>query len=165
MYRNTFNVGFAGVAITAAQDLFSLLASSSSRLAICRAEVWQYSDVGDAASEILAYTWKVGATTVGSGGSAATPRNVKQHTGSKAATFTARVNDTTQASNGTIITLQPNAWNIQAGLLYAPKYDPAQGVDERFVVEAGARIVLSLDSVPADSLTCSGYVQVEEIGL
>jgi hypothetical protein len=74
------------------------------------------------------------------------------------------VNDTTQAGTGTIVTLVASAFNIQAGLLYAPKY--AEGdVDERITVEAGSRFVVSLDSAPADSLTCSGTILFEELGL
>jgi hypothetical protein len=158
MHRNMFTVNFAGVAITAAQDLFALVADTTSRIAICRVEVMQYSDVGDAASEILAYTFKRAASTVGSGGTAATPRNIKGHTGAKSAVTTARVNDTTQATGGTPITLLASAFNIQAGLLYAPKYGGEDQIDERFTVEAGVRFVVSLDSAPADSLTTSGTI-------
>lgn len=164
MHTNLYTVSFAGVAITAAQDLFALVAHSSSRIAICRVEVMQYSDVGDAASEILAYTFKRGATVAGSGGSAATPVPVKGHTGSRAAVTTARVNDTTQAGTGTIVTNLASAFNIQAGLLYAPKYGQPDGIDERYTVEAGVRWVVSLDSAPADSLTTSGTITFEELG-
>ncbi len=165
IYRNFFTVNFAGVAISAAQDLFYLLAASTSRLAICRIEVMQYSDVGDAASEILAYTIKRGtAGTVGSSGSAATPVNVKGHTGARAALTTARVNDTTQASGGTQATVLASAFNIQAGLLYAPRYEREGGIDERITVEAGQRLVVSLDSAPADAITTSGFILFEEIG-
>lgn len=164
VHRNLFTASFAGVAVTAAQDLFALLAGSSSRLAICRVEVMQYSDVGDAASEILAYTFKRGATVAGSGGTAPTPVNIKGHTGAKAAVATARVNDTTQAGTGTIVTVQAGAFNIQAGLLYAPKYGGPADIDERITVEAGSRFVVSLDSAPADSLTFSGTILFEEIG-
>ncbi len=166
VHRNLFTVSFAGVAVTLAQDLFALLAHTTSRLAICRVQVAQYSDVGDAASEILAYTFKRGATVAGTGGTAPTPAKVKGHTGARAATTVARVNDmTTQASGGTIVTLLADAFNIQAGLLYAPKYGDEDGIDERFTVEAGDRFVVSLDSVPADSLTMSGTILFEELGL
>lgn len=165
MHRNIYTVNFAGVGITAAQDLFALLADTNSRIAICRVEVMQYSDVGDAASEILAYTFKRGATVAGSGGSAATPAKVKGHTNARAAVTTARVNDTTQANTGTITTVLASAFNIQAGLLYAPRYGSDQDIDERYTVEAGQRFVVSLDSAPADSLTTSGTIWFEELGL
>jgi hypothetical protein len=158
MHRNLYTVSFAGVAISAAQDLFALVAHATSRIAICRIEVMQYSDVGDAASEILAYTLKRGATVAGSGGTAPTPVSIKGHTGARAAVTTARVNDTTQAGTGTI-------FNIQAGLLYAPKYGGEDEVDERITVEAGSRFVVSLDSAPADAITTSGTITFEELGL
>lgn len=164
MLRNLYTASFAGVAVTAAQDLFALLAHTTSRIAICRVEVMQYSDVGDAASEILAYTFKRGATVAGSGGTAPTPVSVKGHTGARAAVTTARVNDTTQAGTGTIVTLAASAFNIQAGLLYAPRYLEGD-VDERITVEAGGRFVVSLDSAPADSLTMSGTILFEELSL
>ncbi len=165
VHRNLFTASFAGVGITGAQDLFALLAHATSRLAICRIEVMQYSDVGDAASEILAYTLKRGATVAGSGGTAPTPVNIKGHTGARAATTVVRVNDTTQAGTGTIVTVNAGAFNIQAGLLYAPKYGGPDQIDERITVEAGSRFVVSLDSAPADSLTSSGSILFEEIGL
>jgi hypothetical protein len=158
MHRNLYTVSFAGVAISAAQDLFALVAHATSRIAICRIEVMQYSDVGDAASEILAYTLKRGATVAGSGGTAPTPVSIKGHTGARAAVTTARVNDTTQAGTGTIVT-------IKAGLLYAPKYGGEDEVDERITVEAGSRFVVSLDSAPADAITTSGTITFEELGL
>lgn len=163
MHRHLYNVCFENVGVTAVQDLFALVAASSSRLAICRAEVWQFSDVGDAAAEMLRLTWKRGATVVGSGGSAATPAAVKAW--GRAAVTTARVNDTTQAGTGTIVTLMATAMHIAAGYVYAPRFGSIDSTDERITVEASQRLVLSLDSTPADSLSMSGYVTFEEIGL
>ena len=91
--------------------------------------------------------------------------NAKGHTGAAAAVTVARVNDTTQAGTGTIVTLLASAFNIQAGLLYAPRYGGEDQVDERITVEAGSRFVVSLDSVPADSLTMNGTITFEELGL
>lgn len=164
MHRNLYTASFSNVAVTAAQDLFALLAHSSSRIAICRAEVMQVSDVGDAAAEILAYSFKRGATVAGSGGSAPTPVPVKGHTGARAAVTVARVNDTTQAGTGTIATVLAGGFHISAGLIYAPKYGAEADVDERITVEAGQRIVLSLDTAPADSLTMYGTILFEELG-
>lgn len=165
MHRHLYAVSFAGVAVSAAQDLFALLAHATSRVAICRIEVMQYSDAGDAASEILAYSLKRGATTVGSGGEAGVVVNVKGFTGARAAVTTARINDTTQAADGSPATVIAGAFNIQAGLLYAPRYGGRHDLDERIVIEAGQRFVVSLDSAPADELTTSGTIIFEEIGL
>lgn len=167
MHRNIFTAVFAGVAVTAPQDLFGLVLSATSRVAICRIEVGQYSDAGDAQSELLAYTLKrfSAAATTGSGGTSPTARNTKGHSGAKAAITTVRVNDTTQLTGGTSQTLVAGAFNVQAGLLYAPKYGTEDQVDERITIEAGDKFAVSLDSAPADSLTMSGVITFEEIGL
>lgn len=163
MHRLLYTVSFAAVAVTAAQDLFALLAHASSRIAICRAEVWQTSDFGDAQAEILAYTFKRGATVAGSAGTAATPVNVKAW--GRAAVTTARVNDTVQAGTGTIVTVLAGGFNVAAGLVYAPKFGADNHIDERITVEQGQRLVLSLDGTPADSVTMSGSITFEELGL
>ncbi len=156
-----YTVQFSAVAVTAAQDLFALLAATNSRIAICRIEVAQYSDAGDAASELLPIQLIRGATVAGSGGTAPTPVNVKAW--GRTAVTTARVNDTTQASGGSPVIIQSGAWNVQAGFLYAPRYD--EHVDERITVEAGQRFVVSSPGAPADSLTTSGTITFEELGL
>jgi hypothetical protein len=166
MIRQLYTVPFAGVAVTAVQDLFYLLAPTTSRLALCRIEVFQTTDVGDAASEHLAYTIKrAAAGTVGSGGNAATPVPVKGHTNAKVAATTARINDTTQATGGSPVTVLASAFSIFKGLIYAPRYGASDDTDERITVEAGGRIVLSLDTAPADSLTMHGTLMFEELGL
>lgn len=163
MHRPMYSASFENVGVTAVQDLIALLAAATSRIAICRAEVWQFSDVGDAAAEMLRVSWKRGATVAGSGGSAATPALIKAW--GRAAVTTARVNDTTQANTGTIATLLPTVMHIAAGYIYAPRYGGEADIDERITVEASQRIVLSLDTAPADSLSMSGYILFEELGL
>lgn len=165
MHRHIYTASFANIAVTAVQDLLALLAHSSSRIAICRIEANQFSDFGDAASEMLAYTLKRSTTTptFGSGGTAPTVRNVK-HWG-RAAVTTARANDTTQAADGAPVTLVASAFHISAGLIYAPRFGSDDYIDERITVEAGHRFVVSLDSTAADSLSFSGTIWFEELGL
>lgn len=158
-----YTVQFNAVGVAAAQDLFSLLAHSTSRIAICRIEIGQYSDAGDAASELLSILLQTGATTVGSGGSAPTPANLQPW--SRAAVTTARANDTTQATNGTIVTRYAASWNIQAGFIYAPRFEPLANYDERIKVAAGERFVVSSPGVPADSITTNGTIWFQELGL
>jgi hypothetical protein len=160
MNGNFYTASFSAVAVSAGQDLIALLADATSRIAICRIEIGQYSDAGDAAAELLPYVIQRGATTVGSGGTAATPVNVRAH--GKSAVTTARVNDTTPAANGTIVTVLSGTWNVQAGLVYAPRYN--EHFDERIMVAAGQRLVINLPTAPADALTMSGYVLFEELG-
>lgn len=158
-----FTAVFEGVAVTAAQDLFSLLTDATSRIALCRVEIGQYSDVGDAASEILPIRFRTGATVAGSVGTAVTPRNTAPW--SRLSTVTVRANDTTQAGTGTIVTRYASVWNVQAGFVYAPKWDARTGYDERIRVDISTRLVIDSPGAPADSLTMSGTVWFQELGL
>jgi hypothetical protein len=151
-----FTAPFAGVAVTAANDLWTLTAGATSRLAILEVRFGQYTDFGDAAAEILGVTMRSG-DTAGSGGSAVTALNVSRHTGAKATTTTVARNNTTQASGGSLV--WADAWNIQAPFVWLPP-DPKQ----RFIVEAGEVFVVAL-TLPADSITMSGTITFEELGL
>ena len=69
---------FEDVAVTAAQDLFELLAPSTAALAIHKWTLFQTTDVGDAAEEILELETVRGdgSVTSGSGGSTVTPQPI-----------------------------------------------------------------------------------------
>jgi hypothetical protein len=99
---------------------------------------------------------RAGQTTVGSGGTAPTP--VPLNVTDAAAGFTARVNDTTQASAGTIVTLMIDNWNIRTGYVWIPPEDM------RIELTGGRRLTFELPAAPADSITCSGTMYVEEFG-
>jgi hypothetical protein len=144
------SVSFAGVAITAVQDLFELVVPAGYRLHLHEIIYGQLSDVGDAAMELLAVTIKRGiGNTSGSGGSTATPAKVR--TNQDASGITAEINNTTQAvaGSGSLTTLPADVANIHHGY----KYKPAP--EERFVFAAGEAVIVSL-SAPADSLTSYG---------
>lgn len=151
-----YTVTFAGVAVTAQQDLIALVAHASKQCVLLAFGVSQSSDVGDAAEEGLSLLVKSGATTVGSGGSAYTP--VANDGSGAAAGFTARINDTTIASAGTIVTHYAHNWNVRVGeniLLTEPM---------QLIFGAGRRLVIGLATTPSDSLTMSGYAVIQEIG-
>lgn len=151
-----YTVQFNDVAITAAQDLFEIVAASGKPLVLLGYGLSQKTDVGDAAEEILTLLFKSGQTTSGSGGSSPTP--VNQDTSGGAASFTAEANNTTKASAGTIVTHFPDAWNVRQPLrviLAEP---------EQIMIAAGRRATLELLNAPADSLTVNGYLLVQEIG-
>lgn len=152
-----YTVVFSIVAVTAQQDLFAIVAASSKSLCVHGFELGQSTEFGDAQDEDLAILVKRGASTVGSGGSAPTP--IPLELGQGAASFTARVNDTTPASSGTIVNLHATAWNVRSApttWLYPPELRPWCAVSERLVV--------GLVSTPADSINMSGTMWVEEIG-
>lgn len=151
-----YTVPFAAVAVAAQQDLIAIVAHAT-RLAILHAVfLSQVSEVGDAAEEGLAILIKSGATVVGSGGAAATP--VPVDIIDAVAGFTARVNDTTPAGTGTIVTHHPDNWNIRVPyqLIFTPEM--------RIIINPARRLVIGLATTPADSITMSGVAYVEEIG-
>ena len=62
-----FSASFSAVAVSAAQDVFELVAPSTSRVAIRSISLGQYSDAGDAAAELLSVLIMRGHTTSGPG--------------------------------------------------------------------------------------------------
>lgn len=151
-----YTVIFAGVAVTAAQDLFELVAAAGKPCLIHAIYVEQSSDAGDAQDEQLQWAIKSGQSTSGSGGSAPTPNPTNPT--DAAAGLTAEANNTTKASAGTIITHHSGAFNVRAGLVYIPT------PEMRIVISGGRRATVELVGAPADSLTMSGTIYVEEIG-
>ncbi|NPV05672.1 MAG: hypothetical protein HPY67_13155 [Syntrophaceae bacterium] len=151
-----YRVPFNAVAVTAQQDLFEITAASNKP---CRIHAWmvtQSSEVGDAQEEGLNLVLKRGnsSTTSGSGGTAPTP--VPQNPNDSAAGFSAEVNNTTKMTGGTIVLEEPHNWNVRAPYLmvYTPETRP--------VILPGERKTLELATTPADSITMSGFMIVEE---
>lgn len=151
-----YRVPFNAVAVTAQQDLFEITAASNKP---CRIHAWmvtQSSEVGDAQEEGLNLVIKRGnsSTTSGSGGTAPTP--VPQNPNDSAAGFSAEVNNTTKMSGGTITLEEPHCWNVRAPhlMVYTPETRP--------VILPGERKTLELATTPADSITMSGFMIIEE---
>lgn len=152
-----YTVVFTGVAVTAQQDLFEITSASTRVLMIHGFELSQSTEVGDAQEEVLSVLVKRGQTTSGSGGTAPTPTPLETNQG--AAAFAAEVNNTTKASTGTIVTIHSTNWNVRQSpctWLLPPEWRIAVGPSERLTVE--------LATTPADSITMSGTMWVEEIG-
>jgi hypothetical protein len=150
-----YSATFQAVAVTAAQDLISLLASSTVRIKLHAAYIGQSSDAGDAQDEFLRIRIRRGMTTVGSGGGTFTPVDLGL-TGTAAAS-TARINDTTAASAGTILEIHEECFPVRGGWVYMPT------PDMRPICEVSTRIAINLPAAPADSLTMSGTVYFEEL--
>jgi len=158
MFGRIYTVNFAAVAVAAAQDLFSLKAAAEKPIEIIGLELTQVgnSDIGDAQEELLRFAFLRGHTTVGSGGSAPTPRPVKAN--DTAAGFTARVNDTVIASAGTAVTTLESAFNVRAG--YLNWFPLGTETDTNGTLY----LVVRLITAPADSITLSGTCYVRELG-
>lgn len=154
--RTVYSVQFNGVAATAQQDLFELVAASTKPLVILGFSLSQTSELGDAAEEQLLILLKSGQTTSGSGGSAPTP--AATDSADSAASFTAEANNTTKATGGTIVTHEARAWNVRGPL------DVLFTQEQQLVLSAGRRFTVELASTPADSITLNGTIWVQELG-
>lgn len=151
-----YTVHLAPTAITVAADLVEIQAADDKPIIIHGFRVWQTTDLGDAAEEIIGLAWVRGNTTTGSGGNASvasTPKNPSDAS-SGAAVETA---NTTQASAGTAATCYSTGWNVRAPLevVFTP--------EQRIVATQASLLCLRLLAAPADSLTIGASVDYEEL--
>ena len=144
---------FDAVAVTAAQDLFEIVAPSDAVVRLHRIIINQSSDTD---SEQLRFAIKRGATTSGSGGSSVTPNPASA--GDSAFGGTVEANNTTRASAGTIVTLHVEAQNVLNGWDWHPT------PEERIDISPSIRLIVGLEAAPVDSLTMHGTMYFEEIG-
>jgi hypothetical protein len=155
-----YTTKFKGVAITAAQDLFEILAASGKGIFIHGFALSQSTEEGDAQSEMLQLTTNrgVGSVTSGSGGSTDTPNPIQDADSNSGATV--EINNTTRmvVGSGTLEELEVHCWNVQIPYIFW--YTP----ETRPYVAPGNRWTLELEDAPADSITASGTVWFEEHG-
>lgn len=152
-----YTAQFSGVAATAQQDLFELVAPSDAVVVVHEWGISNLSEVGDAAEEMLLLLVKSGQTTSGSGGSAVTP--APNEAGDPAFGGTVEANNTTKASAGTIVNHAPSLnWNVRQDRekVYTP--------ETRLVLSPGRRMTIELATTPADSITLAGWITFEEFG-
>ncbi len=148
-----YSVTFEEVAVTAAQDLFEINAPADAIVILHSFEVSQSSDAGDAEDEQLPLLIHLGSTS-GSGGSAPTARPLEL--GDAAFGGTVEVNNTTQSTEGN--QLYAAAFNIRGGHIYMPP------PEQMITISPSDRLIIELQSAPADSLTMSGVAVIEERG-
>lgn len=151
-----YSAEFSDVAVTLAQDLFSLLVADDEPIRLMGCTISQRSDVGDAAEEGLLIQIIRGWGTVGSLGSAPTPVVLDGKQG--ATSVTVRANDTTEASAGTPVTVHSEVWNIRMPWVYLPIPELRPRVDQ-----ADDIVSVSLITAPNDELTVSGTIYWEEL--
>lgn len=159
MLGQVYTASFTGVAVSAAQDLFEILAPADAIIIPLSAHFGQSSDYGDAAAEGLRIRWVRGeGATTGSGGSTITP--APHMAGFAASGATVKVNNTTImiAGGGSITRLRPEGFNVQVGYFYQPT------PEELFAVSPSDRLTLELIDAPNDELTGEGFVTYREIG-
>lgn len=154
-----YAVSFSAVEVSAAQDLFELVApaNAAARIRLHEIRLIQTSDGGSADSEMLRVSVKrsSSASTSGSGGSAPTP--VALESGDPAATFTAEANNTTQLTGGTTVVLCESGYNVLGEFVWSLGIPP----DRKPSAVNGERLVVAI-TVPGDALTMSGTAIVEE---
>lgn len=152
-----YTVEFENVTVSAAQDFFEIAPADDIPVKIRELELSQFSDVSDAAEEILRIRFIRGHTSSGSGGSSPTPRPLDHR--DAAASFTAETNNTTIASAGTGVNLRSTAMNIRiAPTLWLPIPEAVQRVDQGQTLW-----VCRLMAAPTDALSMSGTLTVEEL--
>lgn len=151
-----FTAQFNGVAVTAQQDLFEIVAPATGIILLHELGLSQSTEVGDAQEEGLSIILKSGQTTTGSGGSA--PAKVPNLFGDAASGATVAANNTTKATAGTIVSHLAWAWNIRVPFekVWTPELRPVLSPSRRGTIELG--------TTPADSITMNGYLVWEEIG-
>jgi hypothetical protein len=151
----TFTVVCENIAATAVQDVLAVYAASTKKLQLLAVEIAAsgQTTVGNYAMRIRYLPPTV---TSGSAGAAATPHNVNPDGAS--ASFTARRNDTTQASSSGTVDLVATQFNPINGYYWAP---PTSIGDEPKADLSGA-FTLSLDGI-AGTLNLSATMWLREI--
>lgn len=150
-----YSVSFSGVSVAAVQDLIAVTATSAMAFKVHSIQVGQ---ITKTSVESLRVSLKrlPATVTVGSGGTAPTPRKVVN--GDAAATVTARANDTTQATTGgTAETLLADVFNLVNGFAWI--FPP----DDRPVIAPSQAVTFSLDTAPAATYVMNGSMVVEEL--
>lgn len=151
----TYNIVFRGVSITAVQDLCAAYAGANMAIEVISLTLGQVSlqTVENLQISIKRLTATV---TAGSGGGAFTPS--RDNDSDAAATFTARINDTTQATtSGSTAYLHVDTWNEVNGYqwIWPERARPSCSLSEA--------LIFSLDSAPTATRTVSGSIKIREI--
>ena len=149
-----YTVIFNAVAVTAQQDLIEIAAPADAAVELLEFHISQSTEVADAAEVMLKILLKSGQTTTGSGGTTPTPAPLSL--GDAAFGGVTKVNNTTKALGGTIVTHGVWAWNLRTPLdiIFIPEATK--------IISPSARMTIELATT--DTLTMSGFATFKEIG-
>lgn len=155
MTKRVYTISFEAVAVTAVQDLIAVYAGASMPFEVHAIQLGQITAtvVGNLNLSLKRLPATV---TAGSGGGAGTL--VAASPSDAAATVTARINDTTQATtSGTVAKVLVDVYNVINGYqwIFPPDDRPECGLNQA--------IVLSLDTAPGSSETMSGTLTIAEL--
>ena len=163
MQGRIYTVPFLSTATTTTTDLFNLDPAVDKPIRILALDVGQLTRVGDANEDMIGWTIRrfTGATiTNGTGGATNTPAPV--NVGDVAASFTARVMDTTIATTtGTNTLVHSSALNTRVGLLWVP---PPECLALAADTAGNCRLIVRLEEAPSASTSFGGTCYVEELG-
>lgn len=150
-----YTVSMDAVAVSAAQDLFTLLCSSTVPIEIHSVVMSQKTLTAWEAKDI---TFKrVPATVTVTGGTSVTPRPMLPN--DTASAVTATINNTTLAtSTGTIVTEYADDFNFLNGFYWSPA-----GNDDRIIIAPSSAFTVRLGTGPSGSMTVSGTVTFAEL--
>jgi len=155
----TFEAIFEPTAVTTAIDFFEIVAPASSGIMILGWDLYQTSDLGDAAEEILdlEYVRGDGSVTSGSGGSSVTPQPLDNGDGAAGATVEALNTTRMAVGTGVLDIIKKFGWNIRSPMekIFIPEQRP--------LITPGDSWTLSLNAAPADSLTIGGSISFVEL--
>ena len=149
-----YTAQISAVAVTAIQDAIELNVPSDAVVIVHSIRIAQYSDVGDAAAEMLPVQLSRATGTAGSGGSVVTA--IAHSKGDSAYGGTVEFNNDTQA--GTVVEILSDSFNIRSGWLYNPP------PDERIALSPSVVFLVELPVAPTDSLTMEMSITFEELG-
>lgn len=147
--RGPYSAPLTPAAITTTVDFFHVTAAAENPVTLYAMSLYQTTELGDAAEEVLSIALARGVTG-GSGGTALTEAHYGDGSGSTVSAAVVGLN-TTVSTAGTV--LEHLGWNVRVPLLWCP-------IPElRPTVDAGQDpIVFRLLAAPADSITIGGTI-------
>lgn len=152
-----YSVEFENVSVSAAQDFWEITPADDKPIRIHGIFLSQNSDFGDAQDEGIRLQIIRGFTTSGSGGTTVTANPLNPS--DAAASFVAECNNTTLATTGTTKNLHSDTVVVRAGFpfYFTPETRPECS-------QGQTTIVIRLKAAPADALSMSGTLYLEELG-
>ncbi len=157
MSGRVYSSVFDGVTVAAVQDLFEIIAGSTTCVELLSFHLSQEQLIQDAEEEMwtIAIQGHSGGITTGSGGS--TPTVVPTHLGDAAAVAVVEANNTTEISGGTKVTHHVMNWNVRVplDLIWIP--------ETRIWASPTDAITVTLLTTPT-SATVGGTIYFRELG-
>lgn len=152
-----FTIVCENIAVTAAQDILAAYAASTAKLQLLGIEMSAngQTTVGNYPLRVRNMSATV---THGSVGSAVTPKNINPDGAAPA--FTARRNDTTQASSGTVSDVVATQFNPINGYYWQPP--PGVTLGDEPKADLSGAFILSLDGV-SGTLNISATMWLREV--